>query len=48
MVRLRDEGKVGHIGITGYPLRHLAHLARTLDPTPETILTYCHYNLLNT
>ncbi len=20
----------------------------TLDPTPETLLTYCHYNLLNT
>ena len=48
MVRLRDEGKVGHIGITGYPVGHLARLARALDPTPETILTYCHYNLLNT
>jgi L-galactose dehydrogenase len=48
MVRLRDQGKVGHIGITGYPVRHLAQLARALDPTPETILTYCHYNLLNT
>ncbi|MGA9595455.1 MAG: aldo/keto reductase [Acidimicrobiia bacterium] len=48
MVRLRDEGKVGHIGITGYPVRHLAQLAGDLDPTPETILTYCHYDLLNT
>jgi L-galactose dehydrogenase len=48
MVRLREEGKVGHIGITGYPVRHLAHLARALDPAPETILTYCHHNLLNT
>lgn len=48
MVRLREEGRVGHIGITGYPLRHLARLARVLDPPPETILTYGHYNLLNT
>jgi L-galactose dehydrogenase len=48
MTRLRDEGKVGHIGITGYPLQHLAHLASTLDPTPDTVLTYCHYDLLNT
>jgi L-galactose dehydrogenase len=48
MVRLREEGRVGHIGITGYPLGHLARLARELDPTPETLLTYCHYSLLNT
>ena len=48
MFQLREEGKVGHIGITGYPLGYLAHLARTLVPAPETIMTYCHYNLLNT
>ena len=48
MVQLRQDGKVGHIGITGYPLGYLAHLARTLVPAPETIMTYCHYNLLNT
>ncbi|MGC2241760.1 MAG: aldo/keto reductase [Acidimicrobiia bacterium] len=48
LVRLRAEGLVGHIGITGYPLQHLARLARDLDPTPETILTYCHCDLLNT
>ncbi|MGB8361513.1 MAG: aldo/keto reductase [Acidimicrobiia bacterium] len=48
MTRLRGEGKVGHIGITGYPLQHLAHLASVLDPRPETVLSYCHYDLLNT
>lgn len=48
MVMLKEEGKVGHIGITGYPTRHLARLARDLEPTPDTILTYCHYDLLNT
>jgi len=48
MVKLKEEGKVGHIGITGYPMQHLSRLARSLDPTPETILTYCHYNLMNT
>jgi len=47
MVKLREQGKVGHIGITGYPVRHLARLAAELDPAPETILTYCHYNLMN-
>ena len=48
MVRLKEEGKVGHIGLTGYPLRHLALLASILEPRPETILSYCHYDLLNT
>jgi len=48
MIRLKEEGKVGHIGITGYPLGYLARLASDLDPTPESILTYCHYDLLNT
>jgi L-galactose dehydrogenase len=48
MARLKEEGKVGHIGITGYPLLHLARLATDLDPPPETILTWCHYDLLNT
>lgn len=48
MARLKEDGKVGHIGITGYPQQHLARLASALDPRPETILTYCHYDLLNT
>jgi L-galactose dehydrogenase len=48
MVRLKEEGRVGHIGITGYPVHHLARLTRALEPAPETILTYCHYDLLNT
>jgi L-galactose dehydrogenase len=48
MARLKEEGLVGHLGITGYPLGNLARLAEVLDPTPETILTYCHYSLLNT
>ena len=47
MVRLKEEGKVGHIGITGYPMQQLARLATDLDPAPETVLTYCHYDLLN-
>jgi L-galactose dehydrogenase len=47
MVHLKEEGKVGHIGLTGYPLRHLARLASILEPPPETILSYCHYDLLN-
>jgi L-galactose dehydrogenase len=27
---------------------HLGRLATTLKPAPETILSYCHYDLLNT
>lgn len=44
MHRLREQGKTRYIGVTGFPLRALIHIART---TPvDAILSYCHYNLL--
>lgn len=44
--RLKQEGKVRFIGVTGYPLPLLRQVIETqqLDVT----LSYCHYNLLNT
>ncbi len=44
MRRLQQMGKTRYIGVTGFPLRTLIHIART---TPvDAILSYCHYNLL--
>ncbi|MEM6644960.1 MAG: aldo/keto reductase [Bacteroidota bacterium] len=44
--RLRQAGKVRFIGVTGYPLQILRALA---DQAPvDAILSYCHYNLLDT
>ena len=43
--QLQQQGKARYIGITGYPPRLLRRMAET---TPvDSILTYCHYNLLN-
>lgn len=44
--RLRDEGKIRFIGITGYPLPLLQNVAE--HRPVDTILSYCHYNLINT
>ena len=44
--QLQKQGKARYIGITGYPPKLLRRLAET---TPvDSILTYCHYNLMNT
>ena len=44
--QLKQEGKVRFIGVTGYPLRLLREIteAHQLD----VVLSYCHYNLLDT
>lgn len=44
--RLKADGKVRFIGVTGYPLLLLREMVETqsLDVT----LSYCHYNLMNT
>jgi L-galactose dehydrogenase len=46
MRRLQEEGKVRYIGITGYPLALLRDVADEADV--DAVLSYCHYNLLNT
>ena len=44
--QLQQQGKARYIGVTGYPPRLLRRIA---EATPvDSILTYCHYNLLNT
>lgn len=46
LVRLREEGLVRHIGITGLPLKIYRHV---LDRAPagsvDAVLSYCHYCL---
>src|SRR5271154_4591996 len=42
--KLQQEGKVGYVGITGYPPKFLVRIAKTFPV--DTILNYCHYNLL--
>jgi L-galactose dehydrogenase len=43
--QLQQEGKARYIGITGYPPKLLRRIA---ESTPvDSILSYCHYNLLN-
>jgi L-galactose dehydrogenase len=49
LVRLRDAGRIGHIGITGLPLKVFpAILDRVAPGTVETILSFCRYELNDT
>jgi L-galactose dehydrogenase len=43
--QLKNEGKVRFIGVTGYPLHLLSEMIDT--QTLDVILSYCHYNLMN-
>ena len=46
LVRLREQGRIGHIGITGLPLKIFpAVLERTAPGVVEAILSFCHYEL---
>lgn len=44
--KIQEQGKVRFIGITGYPLEMMIKIAK-LGPV-DTILSYCHYNLMIT
>jgi L-galactose dehydrogenase len=44
--RLQQQGKARYIGITGYPPKILRRIAEAAPV--DSILTYCHYNLMNT
>jgi L-galactose dehydrogenase len=44
--KIQQSGKARFIGITGYPPKFLLKIAR--EVSVDTILSYCHYNLLNT
>lgn len=42
---LREAGKVRFIGVTGYPLAALTHVAQAVPI--DTVLSYCRYSLLD-
>ena len=44
--KLKTGGKVRFIGVTGYPLPLLRQMVET--QSLDVILSYCHYNLMNT
>jgi L-galactose dehydrogenase len=44
--QLQQQGKARYIGITGYPPKLLKRIAE--GAPVDSILTYCHYNLMNT
>lgn len=46
MRRLKEQGKVRFIGITGFPPGLLREVAEAGEV--DVVLSYCHYNLLNT
>src|SRR3954470_2399020 len=49
LVKLRAAGRIGHIGITGLPLKIFpAVLDRTAPGVVETILSFCRYELNDT
>ena len=49
LVKLREAGRIGHIGITGLPLKVLRDgLLRAAPGVVDTILSFCHYELNDT
>ena len=46
MLKLKKQGKIRFIGITGYPLTLLKEIVETQEI--DTVLSYCRYNLLDT
>jgi L-galactose dehydrogenase len=46
MFKLKKQGKIRFVGITGYPLTPLRKIAEAVDV--DTVLTYCRYNLMDT
>jgi aryl-alcohol dehydrogenase-like predicted oxidoreductase len=46
LLKLKEQGKVGHVGITGLPLEKLRYVIEQVpDRTVESILSFCHYCL---
>jgi L-galactose dehydrogenase len=44
--QLKKQGKIRYVGITGYPLQILKKIASEAEV--DTILSYCHYDLMDT
>lgn len=47
LVKLREEGKLKYIGISGLPLKIFKHMLTSCDDI-DLILSYCHFNMLDT
>jgi L-galactose dehydrogenase len=46
LVRLREQGRIGHIGITGLPLKVFTEVLGNASPgTVDTILSFCRFAL---
>jgi len=46
LVQLKQQGRIGHVGITGLPLRVFPEVIdRVPEGMVETILSFCHYEL---
>ena len=46
LIRLKEQGKVGHVGITGLPLVNFKYVIdRVPEGTVESVLSFCHYCL---
>lgn len=46
LVKLREAGRIGHIGITGLPLKVLAAVVERVGPgVVETVLSFCRFEL---
>jgi L-galactose dehydrogenase len=49
LVKLREAGRIGHIGITGLPLKVFPRvLDRVGNDVVDTVLSFCHYQLNDT
>jgi L-galactose dehydrogenase len=46
MRKLKEQGKIRALGITGYPLELLREVAE--EGEVDVVLSYCHHNLMNT
>jgi L-galactose dehydrogenase len=44
--KVQESGKARYVGVTGYPPNFLRRIAERVPV--DTVLSYCHYNLLNT
>ena len=47
-IKLKDDGKIRFIGITGLPLRVLKEVLEQSGVKIDTVLSYCHYSLNDT
>lgn len=45
LAKLKSEGKVKHIGITGYPMQNFKYVIERSQVHIDSILTYCHGSL---